>query len=93
MAMKAAYILAGIAVFIGLAVAGVAVAANLTSSQHSDFYSPGRHQFYVWCAAGADSTAWQIGANAEDAQARLYAAEKAGGHANCWPVWQGRIAD
>ena len=65
--MKVTYILMGLAGFIGLAVAGVAVAANLTSGHHSDFYSPGKHQFYVWCAGGADSTAWESGANAEDA--------------------------
>ena len=91
--MKVAYILVGLAGFIALAVAGVAVAANLTSGRHSDFYSPGKHQFYVWCAGGADSTAWESGANAEDAQTRLYATEKARGHSKCWPVWQGRMAD
>ena len=91
--MKLPYILAGIAGFIGLAVAGVAVASTLTSNHHSDFYSPGKHQFYVWCADGAGRLAWQQGADAEDAQSRLYAAEKAGGHDRCWPVWQGRAAD
>ena len=91
--MKVTYILMGLAGFIGLAVAGVAVAANLTSGHHSDFYSPVKHQFYVWCAVGADSTAWESGANAEDAQSRLYASEKAQGHSKCWPVWQGRMAD
>lgn len=91
--MKVVYLLAGVAGFIGLAVAGVAVAANMTSSHHSDFYSPGKHQFYVWCAGGTDSMVWEQGANAEDAQSRLYASEKAAGHDKCWPVWQGRVAD
>ncbi len=84
--------LAGIAGFTGLAVAGVAVAANLTSSRHSDFYSPGKHQFYVWCAGGQDMVLYQDGASAEDAQAKLYAAEKSAGHKACWPVWQGKVA-
>ena len=90
--MKLPYILAGIAGFIGLAVAGVAVASTLTSNHHSDFYSPGKHQFYVWCAGGASRTAYQNGLSADDAQDKLYASEKAAGHSNCWPVWQGRVS-
>jgi len=91
--MQALRICFGLMAFAALAAMGVAVAANLTSSRHSDFYSPGKHQFYVWCAGGASGMAWQQGADAEDAQSRLYAAEKAGGHDRCWPVWQGRVAD
>jgi hypothetical protein len=90
--MKPPHVLFVIAGFAVLAAAGVAVAANMTSSRHSDFYSPGRHQFYVWCAGGKDSVEYQDGANAEDAQAKLYAAEKSAGAKNCWPVWQGRIS-
>ena len=75
-----------------LAIAGVALAANLTSSKQADFFSSGRHQFYVWCAGGSDFTALQQGVNAEDAQMRLYNDEKRAGKINCWPVWQGRIS-
>jgi hypothetical protein len=82
---------AGFAGFALLAAAGVAVAAGLTSSQGSDFYAAGKHQFYVWCAGGKDHVAYQNGASAEDAQSRLYAAEKAAGEA-CWPVWQGKVS-
>ena len=73
------------------AVAGVAVAANITSSHQSDFFAPGTHQFYVWCAGGSDYMANANGKNAEDAQMKLYDAAKAKGHSSCWPVWQGRV--
>ena len=75
-----------------VAVAGVAVAANFTSSKQSDFFAPGKHQFYVWCAGGTDYMAMQNGQSAEDAQMRLYNATKASGKTSCWPVWQGRVS-
>lgn len=75
-----------------VAVAGVAVAANFSSSKQSDFFSPGKHQFYVWCAGGVDYMAMQSGASAEDAQMKLYNAAKAHGKTSCWPVWQGRVS-
>ncbi|HET7336032.1 MAG TPA: hypothetical protein VFI93_13025 [Rhizomicrobium sp.] len=74
-----------------VAVAGVAVAANMTSSGRTDFFSPGQHQFYVWCAGGSDYMAMANGANAEDAQMKLYDRTKAAGKSTCWPVWQGRV--
>ena len=77
---------------IRVAVAGVAVAANFSSSKQSDFFSPGKHQFYVWCAGGVDYMAMQTGNSAEDAQMRLYNAAKAAGKTSCWPVWQGRVS-
>ena len=75
-----------------LAAAGVALAANMASTKQSDFFSPGRHQFYVWCAGGTDFMAMSDGRSAEDAQMRLYGQVKAQGKTNCWPVWQGRLA-
>jgi len=75
-----------------VAVAGVAVAANFSSSKQADFFAPGLHQFYVWCAGGSDYMAAQSGASAEDAQMQLYNATKRAGKTNCWPVWQGRIS-
>jgi len=75
-----------------VAAAGVAVAATLGSSKQTDFFAPGKHQFYVWCAAGSDYSAVQSGRSAEDAQMKLYNAAKAAGHSACWPVWQGRIS-
>ncbi len=77
---------------VAVAVAGVALAANITSSKQADFFAPGRHQFYVWCAGGSDYVAAQSGASAEDAQMRLYNEAKRAGKMNCWPVWQGRIS-
>ena len=74
-----------------VAVAGVAVAANFTSSGRSAFFSPGKHQFYVWCAGSADFMAAENGNNAEDAQMKLYNSVKASGKATCWPVWQGKL--
>ena len=75
-----------------LAVTGVAVAANFTSSHQTDFFAPGKHQFYVWCAGGGDYTAYQQGNSAEDAQMKLYNAAKAQGRTTCWPVWQGKVS-
>jgi len=71
--------------------AGMAVAANFTSSHHTDFFSSGRHQFYVWCAGGTDYVTIEHGNSAEDAQMRLYNEVKQSGKTNCWPVWQGRV--
>ena len=75
-----------------VAVAGVAVASNFSSSKQSDFFASGKHQFYVWCAGGSDYVATANGANAEDAQMKLYDANKARGRTTCWPVWQGRVS-
>ena len=90
--MKAVRLCLGLVGFVALAVAGVAVAANLTSSHRSDFFSPGKHQFYVWCASGGSHIAYEDGASADDAQDKLYAAEKTSGKSNCWPMWQGRVS-
>lgn len=74
------------------AAAGVTLAGNFVSSAQTDFYSAGKHQFYVWCAGTPDYTATAFGSDAEDAQMKLYDAAKAVGHASCWPVWQGRVS-
>ena len=71
--------------------AGVAVAANFSSSHHSDFFAAGTHHFYVWCAGGKDYHATASGTSAEDAQMKLYDANKKAGHSTCWPIWQGRV--
>lgn len=72
--------------------AGVALAANFASNKQVDFFAPGTHQFYVWCVGKGDHVATAEGANAEQAQMKLYNAGKAKGQATCWPVWQARIA-
>jgi hypothetical protein len=85
-------ILAAAAGGVLVAIAGVAMAATFSSSARTAFYSPGKHQFYVWCAGGSDYMATAGGANAEDAQMKLYDASKAHGRSACWPVWQGRVS-
>jgi hypothetical protein len=75
-----------------LAVTGVALAANFTSTKQTDFFAAGKHQFYVWCAGGSDYTAFHVGQSAEDAQMKLYNDVKAAGKTNCWPVWQGKVS-
>jgi hypothetical protein len=91
--MKFVRMCLGLLAFAALAAAGVAVAANLTSSRNSDFYSPGKHQFYVWCAgSGGSRVAYQDGLSADDAQNKLYASQKAAGRSTCWPMWQGKVS-
>jgi len=84
-------VLAAVAGGVLVAIAGVAVASNFTSTKQSDFFAPGKHQFYVWCAGSSDYVATAIGRNAEDAQMKLYDSSKAHGRSTCWPVWQGRV--
>lgn len=71
--------------------AGVAAAGSFASDQDADFYSPGQHQFYMWCPGASNYMTTAAGQNAEDAQLRLYRASKASGHSECWPLWQGRV--
>jgi hypothetical protein len=85
-------ILAAVVGGIAVVAAGVAVADNFASVKQTDFFAPGKHQFYVWCAGGKDYTAMQKGKSAEDAQMKLYNAVKAVGRSACWPVWQGRVS-
>jgi hypothetical protein len=81
----------GVLTIAAIAGASMAAAGNFASSAHSDFFSSGKHQFYVWCGGTGDHTAIESGKDAEDAQLRLYDASKAAGHTSCWPVWQGRV--
>jgi hypothetical protein len=74
------------------AAAGVAAAGNFASDRQVDYFASGTHQFYVWCGKDADYLVTAEGANAEDAQMKLYAEAKAAGQTKCWPVWQGRIS-
>jgi hypothetical protein len=73
------------------AAAGIAAAGNFTSDEQGDFFAAGHHQFYVWCQGTKDYVATARGANAEEAQMKLYKAAKMSGRAACWPVWQGRV--
>ncbi|MGA7673850.1 MAG: hypothetical protein WCA78_02255 [Rhizomicrobium sp.] len=82
-------ILAAVIGGIVVVAAGVAAADNYASSKQSDFFAPGKHQFYVWCAGGKDYMATQQGKSAVDAQTKLYDSVKTSA---CWPVWQGRVS-
>jgi len=84
-------ILAAMAGGLIFAAAGVAAAGNFVSSADTDFFSGGKHQFYVWCAGSSDAMATAAGTNAEDAQLKLYQSLKASGRSTCWPVWQGHV--
>jgi len=66
--------------------AGMAATSDIVSHKRADFFAPGKHQFYAWCADGQDRLISQNGVSAKDAEAKL--AEKAGA---CRLVWQGRI--
>lgn len=89
--MTAKRIMAAVTGGVLVGLAGAAVASSFTTTKQSDFFAPGKHEFYVWCAGSTDYTATAIGKNAEDAQMHLYNANKAQGRATCWPVWQGRV--
>ncbi|MFL5237649.1 MAG: hypothetical protein ACJ8EL_08600 [Rhizomicrobium sp.] len=89
--MTAKRIVAAVAGGVLVGLAGAAVASNFAASRQSDFFAPGEHQFYVWCAGSSDYVATANGENAEDAQMKLYNANKAHGRTTCWPVWQGRV--
>ena len=81
----------GAAVATVIVAAGVAIAGNFSSSHQSDYFAPGKHQFYVWCKGAPDHLATEYGTDASDAQIKLYNATKKAGHSMCWPVWQGRL--
>jgi hypothetical protein len=81
----------GAAVAAVVVAAGVAAAGNFSSSHQSDYFAPGTHQFYVWCAGSTDHLATEYGTSASDAQTRLYNENKKAGHSTCWPVWRGRL--
>ena len=89
--MTARRISAAIGAGLLVGIAGAAVASTFSTTRDSDFFSPGKHQFYVWCAGSADFEGTASGKNAEDAQMKLYNTSKAHGRMTCWPVWQGRV--
>ena len=70
---------------------GVAMAdiSDIASHRRTDFYAPGKHQFYAWCSNGQDRRIAQSGDSARDAEARLLASQKVA--ESCRLAWQGRI--
>ena len=69
--------------------AGIAATSDIAGHQRADFYAPGKHQFYAWCADGQDRLVAQSGASAKDAEAKLMTSQMAG--SSCRLSWQGRI--
>ena len=69
--------------------AGLAATSDIASHRRADFYAPGKHQFYAWCADGQDRLVAEKGASANDAEAKLLASQKVAG--SCRLSWQGRI--
>ena len=65
---------------------GIAATSDIASHQRADFYAPGKHQFYAWCADGQDRLVAQSGFSAGDAEVKL--TQKM---ASCRLAWQGRI--
>jgi len=68
---------------------GVAMAdiSDIASHRRTDFYAPGKHQFYAWCSNGQDRRVAQSGDSARDAEAKL--PQTVAG--SCRLAWQGRI--
>jgi hypothetical protein len=77
------------AILVFSASAGMAATSDIASHQRADFYAPGVHRFYAWCANGQDRLVVQDGISANNAQAKLF--EKMTGLAGCQLSWQGRI--
>ena len=69
--------------------AALAATSDIASHRRSDFYAPGKHQFYAWCADGQDRLVAQNGATANDAEGKLMASQKVAN--SCRLSWQGRI--
>jgi hypothetical protein len=69
--------------------AGVAATSDIASHQRADFYAPGKHQFYAWCADGQDRLLAQSGFSARDAETKVFASQKMANA--CRLAWQGRI--
>jgi len=69
--------------------AALAATSDIASHRRSDFYAPGKHQFYAWCADGQDRLVAQTGLTANDAEGKIFASQKIAN--SCHLSWQGRI--
>ena len=69
--------------------AALAATSDIASHRRSDFYAPGKHQFYAWCADGQDRLVAQTGLTANDAEGKILASQKIAN--SCRLSWQGRI--
>ena len=86
--MKIRIVLSTVALLLSTG-AAMADISDIASHRRADFYAPGKHQFYAWCANGQDRRIAQTGETARDAESRLLASEKVA--SSCRLAWQGRI--
>ena len=73
---------------LGLSAAAIIGATSVASAaldyDRANYFKAGKHQIYVWCTGGNDSSVSVDAANAEEAIKKAVA-----GKSNCWGVWQG----
>ena len=86
--MKIRIVLSTAALVLSTTVA-MADISDIATHRRTDFYAPGKHQFYAWCSNGQDRRVAQTGDSASDAEARLLASQTVA--QSCRLVWQGRI--
>jgi hypothetical protein len=65
-------------------IASTSIASAALDSSREKYFVAGKHQIYVWCTGGGDSSVAIDAANADEAIRKAIA-----GKANCWGVWQG----
>ena len=73
---------------LGLGAAALMASASIASaaldSSRAKYFVAGKHQIYVWCTGGGDTSVAVDAASGDDAIRKAVA-----GKANCWGVWQG----
>jgi hypothetical protein len=67
-------------------IATTSLASAALDFSRDKYFVAGKHQIYVWCTGGGDSSVTVDGANGDDAIRKATA-----GKANCWGVWQGLV--
>lgn len=65
-------------------IATTSVASAALDYSREKYFVAGKHQIYVYCTGGGDSSVSVDAANADEAIRKAVA-----GKANCWGVWQG----
>jgi hypothetical protein len=82
---------------LGAAVVALAVFTGPGVAQDNEalkasYNQAGTHKFYVWCTGAVKSFETQTqGANAEEAQMKVYNEAKAQGKDTCWAIWRGKV--
>ena len=65
-------------------IASTSIASAALDAARDKYFVAGKHQIYVWCTGGGDSSVAIDAANGDEAIRKAVA-----GKANCWGVWQG----